>query len=158
MLDWAQEAGVMWQYFVLFLFSIIPWVDVSLVVPLGVIWGLHPIAVGMAAFVGNLILILLLGFFFKQFTGWRTERRLKKGKTEPTKRETRSKRIWDKYGVPGLAVLAPILVGTDIAAVLALTFGSSKVRVISWMTVSLAVWTIVFAIGSVYGFSFANLI
>ena len=43
----------------------------------------------------------------------------------------------------GLALLAPILVGTDIAAVLALTFGSNRTHVISWMTVSLAVWTVI---------------
>ena len=36
-----------------------------------------------------------------------------------------------------------ILVGTDIAAVLALTFGSNRTHVISWMTVSLAVWTVI---------------
>lgn len=81
---------------------------------------------------------------------------MKKGITAPTKRETRSREIWEKYGIPGLALLAPILVGTDIAAMLALTFGFSKTHVVGWMTVSLALWTIVFAVGSVYGFSFLS--
>lgn len=70
--------------------------------------------------------IVLLGLFFKQIAEWRTARKHKKGIMSPTKRETRSREIWDKYGIPGLALLAPILVGTDIAAILALTFGSSK--------------------------------
>lgn len=62
--------------------------------------------------------------------------------------------IW----LPGLALLAPILVGTDIAAVVALTFGSNRVHVISWMTVSLAVWTVIFLVASMYGFSFLKII
>lgn len=158
MLEWAQNAGALWQYVVLFLLAFAPWMDVSIVVPLGIAWGLHPFAVGVTAFAGNLILVLLLGFFFKQFARWQVARRLKKGITAPSKKETRSRRIWEQYGIPGLALLAPILVGTDIAAVLALTFGSSRTHVISWMTVSLAVWTVIFAVASMYGFSFLNII
>lgn len=156
MLEWAQEADVIWQYILLFLLAVAPWMDVSIIVPLGIVWGLSPVGVGLTAFVGNFLLILLLGLFFKQIAEWRTARRVKKSITAPTKRETRSREIWEKYGIPGLALLAPILVGTDIAAMLALTFGSSKTRVIGWMTVSLALWTIAFAVGSVYGFSFLS--
>ncbi|MEI4828405.1 small multi-drug export protein [Bacillus sp. FJAT-53711] len=158
MLEWAQNAGELWQYLVLFLLAFAPWMDVSIVVPLGIVWGLQPFAVGLMAFTGNLILVLLLGFFFKQFAKWRTARKLKKGITTPSKKETRSRRIWERYGIPGLALLGPILVGTDIAAVLALTFGSSRRHVISWMTVSLAVWTVIFVVASMYGFSFLNII
>ncbi|MFD0771946.1 small multi-drug export protein [Bacillus sp. CGMCC 1.60114] len=158
MLEWAQNAGELWQYLVLFLLAFAPWMDVSIVVPLGIVWGLQPFAVGLTAFTGNLILVLLLGFFFKQFAKWRTARKFKKGITTPSKKETRSRRIWERYGIPGLALLAPILVGTDIAAVLALTFGSSRRHVISWMTVSLAVWTVIFVVASMYGFSFLNII
>ncbi|AIK40231.1 MULTISPECIES: small multi-drug export protein [Bacillus] len=158
MLEWAQNAGEMWQYVVLFLLAFAPWMDVSIVVPLGIAWGLQPFAVGVTAFAGNLILVLLLGFFFKQYAKWQAARKLKKGITTPSKKETRSRRIWERYGIPGLALLAPILVGTDIAAVLALTFGSNKTHVISWMTVSLAVWTIIFVVASMYGFSLLHII
>lgn len=85
-------------------------------------------------------------------------KKIKKGITTPSKKETRSRRIWERYGIPGLALLAPILVGTDIAAVLALTFGSTRTHVISWMTVSLAVWTVIFVVAAMYGFSFLNII
>ncbi|HZG83720.1 small multi-drug export protein [Paenibacillus sp.] len=153
MLEWAEEAGAAWQFLVLFLLAAAPWMDVSLVVPLGVAWGLSPVWVGVTAFAGNFLLILLLGLFFKQIDHWRQARRERKGIVGPTKRETRSKAIWEKYGIPGLALLAPIFVGTDIAAVLALTLGASKTRVVGWMTISLALWTIVFAAASVYGLS-----
>lgn len=158
MLEWAQESPVMIQYGVLFLLAAAPWMDVSIIVPLGILWGLPPVGVSLAAFVGNFLLIFLLGLFFKEVEKWRRARKMKKGITGPTKKEKRSREIWEKYGIPGLALLAPIFVGTDIAAILALTFGASKTRVVKWMTFSLAVWTIIFAVGSVYGFSFLNLL
>jgi uncharacterized membrane protein len=158
LIEWAQDAHIFIQYIVLFLFAAAPWMDVSIIVPLGILWGLAPIGVSIVAFSGNFLLILLLGVFFKQIDKWRHNRKQKNGQKNPTKKEKRSREIWEKYGIPGLALLAPIFIGTDIAAIIALTFGSSKVRVVGWMTISLAMWTIIFAVGSVYGFSLLNFI
>jgi uncharacterized membrane protein len=158
LVEWAQDANIFLQYIVLFLLAAAPWMDVSIIVPLGMLWGLPPIGVSIVAFIGNFLLILVLGVFFKQIDKWRKSRKLKKGIKNPTKKEKRSREIWEKYGIPGLALLAPIFVGTDIAAIIALTFGSSKSRMVGWMTISLAFWTIIFAVGSVYGFSLLNFI
>jgi uncharacterized membrane protein len=158
LIEWAQDANISIQYVVLFLFAAAPWMDVSIIVPLGIVWGLPPIGVSIVAFSGNFLLILVLGVFFNKIDKWRKNRKQKKGVQNPTSKERRSREIWEKYGIPGLALLAPILVGTDIAAIIALTLGNSKIRVVGWMTISLAVWTIIFAIGSVYGFSLLNFI
>ncbi|OME70794.1 DNA-binding protein [Paenibacillus sp. FSL A5-0031] len=158
MIEWIQQSDGIWPYIVLFLLAAAPWLDVFLVVPLGIVAGLSPVAVAIIGFAGNFLLVLLLGIFFKQFSKWNTNRRLKKGITTSSKKETRARRIWDRYGLPGLALLAPLIVGTDIAALLALSLGSSRKRVIQWMAVSLAVWTIVMALGSVYGFSYMKII
>ncbi|MGG1635069.1 small multi-drug export protein [Paenibacillus sp. FSL K6-3182] len=158
MIEWIQQTDGIWPYIVLFLLAAAPWLDVFLVVPLGIVAGLSPVAVAIIGFAGNFLLVLLLGLFFKQFSKWNTNRKLKKGITTTSKKETRARRIWERYGLPGLALLAPLIVGTDIAALLALSLGSSRKRVIQWMAVSLAVWTIVMALGSVYGFSYMKII
>jgi len=158
MIEWIQQTDGIWPYIVLFLLAAAPWLDVFLVVPLGIVAGLSPVAVAIIGFAGNFLLVLLLGIFFKQFSKWNTNRRLKKGITTSSKKETRARQIWERYGLPGLALLAPLIVGTDIAALLALSLGSSRKRVIQWMAVSLAVWTIVMALGSVYGFSYMKII
>lgn len=158
MIEWIQQTDGIWPYIVLFLLAAAPWLDVFLVVPLGIVAGLSPVAVAIIGFAGNFLLVLLLGLFFKQFSKWNTNRKLKKGITTTSKKETRARRIWERYGLPGLALLAPLIVGTDIAALLALSVGSSRKRVIQWMAVSLAVWTIVMALGSVYGFSYMKII
>jgi len=43
----------------------------------------------------------------------------------PGKKETRARQVWERYGLPVLALLDPIIAGTDIAAAFALTFGAA---------------------------------
>lgn len=154
MIEWIQQSEGIWQYILLFLLAGAPWLDVFLVVPLGIVAGLSPIAVAITGFAGNFLMTLLIGVFFKQFSQWRANRRLKKGITAPSKKETRARQVWERYGLPGFALLGPVILGTDIATLLALSFGSSRIRVIQWMAVSLAVWTIAMTLGSVYGFGY----
>lgn len=156
MFEWIRELDVVWQYAALFLLAAAPWLDIFLVVPLGIVWGLSPVAVSIIGFAGNFLMVLLIGLFFTRISAWLERRKVKQGRTTSSKKETRARRVWEKYGVPGLALVAPALVGTDIAAVLALSFGSSRRWVIGWMAVSLAVWTVVMAVGSVYGLSYAT--
>lgn len=154
MLELVQQAEGVWAYVALFLLAAAPWLDVFVVVPLGIVAGLSPITVSIVGFAGNFLMIVLIGLFFKQFSLWRESRRVKRGLSGPSKKELRAKSIMERYGLPGLALLAPVLLGTDIAAVLAFSLGLSRTRVIQWMGISLVVWTIAMAIGSVYGFGY----
>lgn len=154
MLEWLQQADDIWQYLGLFILAILPWIDIFVVVPLGILWGLSPVVVSIVGFAGNFLMIVLLALFFRQLAAWRQRRRERKGITAPTKRETRARQIWERYGIPGLSIVAPILLGTDLAALLALSFGSSRMRVVVWMGVSLVIWTVILAQGSVYGFGY----
>ena len=54
MLEWAQDQTTVWQFIVIFIVAFAPWMDVSIVVPIGVAWGLPPLGVAIVAFTGNL--------------------------------------------------------------------------------------------------------
>ena len=84
---------------------------------------------------------------------WYNKRQEAKGKTQNKKSE-RAKRIWNKYGLPGLALLGPILIGTHIAAFIGMTLGATKKNTTIWLTISIAVWTLAFGILTVLGFDF----
>lgn len=156
MVEWVQQADGMWQYIALFLLSILPFLDVFYIIPVGIVMGMSPVAVGIIAFLGNFIMVLIFVVFFKQISEWLKKRKEKKGKLEPSKRETRARHIWEKYGLPAFALLSPAIVGTDLAAVTALLLGSSKTRVITWIGISLVIWSIFMVVGSVYGFEYLN--
>lgn len=154
MAEWLSGTDAVWQYILVFFLALAPWIDVFLVIPLGIAGGLSPVGVGIIGFAGNFLTILLLCLFFSQFDAWRERRRRRKGQVQPSKRTTRAKYLWEKYGLPVLALLAPVAVGTDIAALMALSVGSMRVRVLAWMGISLALWSIALTLGSVYGFGY----
>ncbi|MBP2079992.1 hypothetical protein [Oceanobacillus polygoni] len=89
-------------------------------------------------------------FGFERAKIWYQKRQEKKEKP-PSKRNERGKQIWNKYGLPGLALLGPILTGIHIAAFLAMTLGARKINTTVWITVSLGVWTLVFGLATVFG-------
>lgn len=143
----------MFEYFLVFLGAAIPWLEIALVIPLGIISGLSPIGVMLLAFTGNMLTVLLLIIGFQKVRDWIASRRKKDGK-EDSKRTERGKRIWNKYGMPGLALLGPFLIGTHIAAFIGLLFGASKVNTTIWMTISIALWTLILGIATAMGFNF----
>jgi Ca2+/H+ antiporter, TMEM165/GDT1 family len=156
MVEWVQQADGIWQYIALFLISILPLLDVFYIIPVGIVLEMSPVAVGVIAFLGNFIMVLVFAMFFRQISEWRNKRREKKGKSEPSKRDTRARHIWEKYGLPVFSLLSPSLLGTDLAALTALLLGSSRIRVITWMGISLVIWSFFMTVGSVYGLKYVN--
>ncbi len=144
---------MMVEYFLVFLGAAIPWLEIALVIPLGIIRGLSPFWVMLLAFVGNMLTVLFLIIAFKKVQVWMESRKQKSGKGD-SKRTERGKLIWNKYGMPGLSLLGPILIGTHIAAFIGLLFGASKVNTTIWMTISIALWTLIFGIATMLGFDF----
>ena len=140
-----------WQYIVLFLISLIPFLDVFSVIPVSIALGMSPIAVAIISFIGNFIMVIGYARFFIQITEWLNKRRAKKKrKIDLTKIETMAERIWGKHGLPVFALGVPFILATDITTLLTLRFGSAKARVVAWMGVSLVVWTVIVTVGSVY--------
>lgn len=144
---------MIFEYLLVFLGAAIPWFEIALVIPLGIVWGLSPFWVMVVAFVGNMVTVLALIIGFDRFKVWYTNRQEAKGKTQ-NKRSERAKRIWNRYGLPGLAMLGPILIGTHIAAFIGMTLGATKKNTTIWLTISIAAWTLAFGILTALGFDF----
>src|SRR5690606_8283793 len=108
-------------YIALFLLSAVPWVEVS-VVPIGILMGLHPISVAILGFLGNWITVLLLILLFGRWNQGRKRRRPSRaGEAEATsKRKQRARRLWERFGFVGLALLSPLATGTHLAAAVAM--------------------------------------
>lgn len=144
---------MIYEYILVFLGAAIPWFEIALVIPLGIVWGLSPFWVMMLAFIGNMVTVLALIIGFDRFKVWYNKRQEAKGKTTNKKSE-RAKQIWNRYGLPGLAMLGPILIGTHIAAFIGMTLGATKKNTTVWLTISIAAWTLVFGLLTAFGFDF----
>ncbi|PID07015.1 MULTISPECIES: small multi-drug export protein [unclassified Sporosarcina] len=143
----------MLSYFLVFFGAAIPWIEIMIVVPLGIIRGLSPMWVIILSFAGNMATVLLLIVGFQHIKEWMARRKQKKGKSQ-SKRQQRAEQIMNTYGLPVLALAGPILIGTHIAAFIGLVLGAKKMNTAIWSAVSIALWCLVFGILTAMGFDY----
>ncbi len=157
-----SEASGIVQYLLVFIFAAIPWVEILVVIPIAIGLGLNPFFVGIFAFVGNIATVYLLIIFHRRIATWWAERKSrdpdKPTENDDTGRSSRARQLWKKYGIAGLALAAPIVTGVHLAAFIAMLAGSRGRVVGWWMTVSMAIWTVVIVIVSIYGLGFLGII
>ncbi|SFS68399.1 small multi-drug export protein [Paenibacillus sp. BC26] len=143
-----------WSYLAVFVLSALPWVESAAIVVLAIALGLNPIWSTVLAFTGNWITVALLITLFHRWQEWRNKKQpAEVRQQQESKKSRRAHKVFVKYGLPGLAVIGPLLIGTEVAVVFAMIFKAPRKNVLFWMTTSLAFWTVLFAAGAYYGFS-----
>ncbi|MDX8044459.1 small multi-drug export protein [Gracilibacillus sp. S3-1-1] len=138
------------EYLLIFVGAAIPWLEIAIVIPVGIISGLNPALVILVAFIGNMATIVPLIFGYDKFKRWLAKRNEQK----QSKRQDRAKTLWNKYGLPGMVMLGPILIGSHIAAFIGMTLGATKRATLLWSTFSIGVWALAFGILTALGFDF----
>lgn len=151
--DLFAETGGLLRYALVFLFAATPWFEILVVIPIGVGLGMNAIGVAAFAFLGNVLPIYAIIVFHDRVRAWWEGRR---GREAGTGGGGRARTIWDRYGLPGLALASPLVTGVHLAALIALALGSGKRSVGAWMTASIALWTVILTVGSYYGFGFVT--
>jgi Ca2+/H+ antiporter, TMEM165/GDT1 family len=140
----------MWEYLTVFVLAATPLVELLVVIPLGIGYGLQPAAVALVTMVGNLLPVLAIVMAYDRWRAWRRRRAMRAGRAG-TARESeagssvrwqRAGRLWARYGTAGLALLAPLLTGVHLATVVALALGSPRRAVAGWMAAAIVVWTL----------------
>ncbi|ELY89485.1 hypothetical protein C483_13193 [Natrialba hulunbeirensis JCM 10989] len=178
-----ESTGIV-RYLLVFVFAMVPAVEPFIVIPVAIGLGLDPLATGIAAFAGSVTAVSLIVVFQHRLRQWWARRRAHDGDgtagleyeaerdaassvesgepehnqhTESTGRYGRARRIWDRYGLPGLAVAGPILAGIHLTALLALVVDDRPRVVVAWLTVGLGVWTVGLVAASLLGFALLGL-
>ncbi|QNG61584.1 small multi-drug export protein [Metabacillus idriensis] len=153
-------------YAVVFIMAAIPLFEVYGVIPIGILAGLSPIAVTITAFLGNAFTVVLLILLIEKVKIWLQKRKMKKQdpivineeaatlEENETKRSKRAKKLWNRFGLPGLTIIGPLLVGSHLAAFLSMGFGSKRTAVTGWMLASLLIWSAAAGIGTWLGADF----
>lgn len=146
----------LWGYVLVFILSAIPLFEAYGVIPIAVIAGLSFVPVMVLGLVGNIVTVFLLILFIEQIKNWRKKRK-EEGEPNESKRSLRAKKLWNKYGLPGLALLGPLLVGSHLTALASMSFGGSKKGTFLWVSASITVWSIVFTVLLFLGIDFLGL-
>lgn len=132
-----------------FIAGAIPWMEAIAVVPSGIAIGLDPTATVVAAVIGNTLTIFIFAYLGSNIRSWIIKRRVAKGKSAESAKFEKALRTFDKYGIYGMAVLGPVLIGTQFAAAASVAAGAKPLRVSILITTSMILWASVIAIAMV---------
>lgn len=137
-----SELNSFLQYLGVFFISFIPFVETPGGAIIGSLIGVPIILAAFISMIGNWISIM---FIILPFDALLMKIRNRKSKKEGFihNRATKARERYDKYGVPGLALISPLVASAHIATFTSLAAGSNKRKVILWHTVSIVIWGII---------------
>ncbi|MGP4072057.1 small multi-drug export protein [Piscibacillus sp. B03] len=139
---------LLFVYSMVFILAAVPFLEGPIIAPVAVLAGLSFWPVFILAVIGNVITVYLLIIFIDRVKEWRAKK-----KEKQSKRESRAKNLWDKYGLPGLALIGPFFVGSHVTAFSSLVLGGNKKKVAFWMSISITGWSLIFCVLVYFGFS-----
>ncbi len=108
-------------------------------IPAGIALGLLPAVAALTAWASYVCGVLIVAFGGVPLRAW-LMRRFNLS-LEPNPQQL-FWRVWGRYGVAGLALLAPITIGSQMGALLALALGTPPLRLILWMAAGAALWSV----------------
>lgn len=87
----------------------------------------------------TVLLVSLLNDEYRHRVIWK----FKRDKRLFTRKNRRLVRIWSRYGLKGVAFLTPVLLMPLGGAIIALSFGGSKGKMLKYMAISFIFWSFV---------------
>lgn len=151
----------------MFIGGAIPWLEAIIVIPVGVLAGGPPVPVVLVALVGNLLTVWLTAVFGQRLRSWWSARRAAKreraGGEHPEtqqrrqRRAERIERVMNRWGMPGLALLGPLGLGTHLSAFAAVAVGVSSRAAFGWVAAGTVLWSVIAGVLTGAGVSFAGI-
>ena len=143
-------------YLLVFILAAIPLVEILVVIPIAIAVGLDPFLVAISAFVGNLVpvYLIIIGYINIKKLEHKLKSKISCQNISTSKRRQTSLHIGNKYGIPGISIISPIITGTHLATIMALVFGAKISSLVIWMCISLLAWTVLLTVLSYYGVQF----
>ncbi|WP_164232765.1 small multidrug efflux protein [Microbacterium hydrocarbonoxydans] len=147
----------------------VPFIEGEGAVAIGVIGGIHPVIAAVAAMAGNFLCVAVLvlassGARAAIVNRSRAGRPVLAGAAGSTSvpaedsgrgaaRRERFQRAFERYGVPGVSLLGPLLLPTQFTATMLAAAGVGRARILFWQAIAIIGWTTLVAIiigGAVY--------
>lgn len=140
----------------------VPFVEGEGGAAIGILGGMHPAIAMAAGAIGNFICVAVLVLLTSRARTAvvtrhreRSRRRALAGggaevdAAEPaldeptTPRQAKFKRAFERYGVPGVALLGPLLLPTQFTATMLAGAGVDRTRILVWEGIAIVLWTTV---------------
>lgn len=124
--------------------------EIYVAIPTGFAFGLSPLIIFLAAFIGGII-----GVFVATFLGSKIENIISKFKKETKEIEPKkpnlAHKIWEKYGLIGLGFFGTMTVGAPVSIAVGVGFNVNMHKLATWCCLGVLVRCIIFTIIGHYG-------
>jgi Putative small multi-drug export protein. len=131
-----------------FLAGATPFLEALIVVPVAIVLGLDPVITTVVAVAGNVVTIGLFALSSRTIMGRIVARRHRRGLPRYSASMQRGMDIFEQYGVWSMAVLGPLVIGTQIGAAIAVSLGITPARATVIVSVATALWAVLAAIAT----------
>lgn len=151
-----MSAAEWWGILGIFLGGATPWLEAPIVIPAGLLAGLPTVSVLLAAIIGNLLTVGIAAYFGEAMRSWFSRRREARRqeldveaeahrRAKTVKRWARIEKVMDRGGLPLLALVGPIGLGTQVSAVVAVALGVRATTSFLWVSAGTVLWCVVAA-------------
>lgn len=155
MRDWADGLGPAVQWLGVIAIGAIPFLEAYAGALVGVLIDMPFALAVLLGVIGNFLCVAALVLAAHGTRNAVTARKEPKEMSErQLKRREKTKRNFDRFGVPGVALLGPLALPSQFTAPLMVSFGANRNAVLIWMFVSIVVWAV---IGAFLGIAIINL-
>lgn len=151
-----DEIDVIYQFIGVFLISLIPFLEAFVAVPIGILLNLPFIPVIIIGATGNWLSVMAV---IVSSTYIRTK--FSKGRELNanhfiTRRLQKANTYFNKYGVPGISLLGPVIGTNHIVALACLIGNANTKKIVLWQSISIVIWAIGTGVLLFYGVDIYN--
>lgn len=118
-------------------------------IPAGFVFGLPPFLIGIASIIGGIATVIIVTTI-----GGKIRRRILSKREKKDKQHGTLYEIWNKYGIIGLGLLAPLLTGVLIGSTIAVSLDAPKKSTLTWLSLGVIGWTILLVTLAALGIDF----
>lgn len=148
------------QPLIIALAGAVPFIEGEGAAAIGIIGGVNPVAAAVAGAVGNFICVAVLVLLSAGARGAIVKRSRARrvgvgagssasatgayevsGSEDRSPRKAKFQKAFERYGVPGVSLLGPLLLPTQFTAMMLAGAGVSKGRILLWQGVAIVLWT-----------------
>jgi hypothetical protein len=122
-------------------------VELWAAIPAGLALKIHPVTTGSVAALGAVLGILAMGFMGERARLWL----LRWARRNSGERHGRIARFWVRYGVIGLGLFGPLLVGAPLGTAVGISLGAPTGRLLFWMSLGAVLCSVVLTSAATLG-------
>lgn len=118
----------------------VPFIEGEGAASIGIIGGIHPVIAAIAGFAGNLLCVVVIVLIGARVRTAVVTRGGAEAAT-PSPRREKVLKAYHRYGTPGVSLLGPLIVPTQITSAALVATGVPAGKVVFWQAVAIAMWT-----------------